>query len=295
VATPDPTALAAGTTFTVVSGENGEAVSGARMVIASRAYEADAGGSVTLAELVPFGSLLDVTSSSFLDRQSLIRRNASTRFVLWPKKTASGIDETYTRVLVYTSGAADSPPPGSSPLRRLRLGTTQVLVVPSQEIQQDGLAREAHEAAVATLNGATSGRVVYAVVPTKPQTGIAFDTRVAPDDGLCVSDRRVLAFTTLNLQSGEIVGGELVYCGLGAARTSTVTHELGHTFGLQHSPVDRDLMSAVYQPGYSRAAFSGSEALTMALMLERRGGNRFPDNDRDVAAGATGRFTIVCR
>ncbi len=294
-ATPDPTALVAGTTLSVVSGENGQSVGGAKVVIAGRSYAADAGGQVTLGERAPFGSLVDVTASGFLDRQSLIRRSGSTRFVLWPRRTASGIDENYTMVLVYTSGGVESPSPGTSPLRRLRLGTTQVSLVPSPEIQQDGQAREAHEAAVATLNAAVAGRVVYAVAPSRPQTGIAFDTRVDPKEGLCASDSRVLAFTSLTLQSSEIVGGELVFCGLSSARTSTVTHELGHTFGLQHSPDERDLMSAVYQPGFSRTAFSASETLTMSLMMERRGGNRFPDNDRDLPATATSTLTIVCR
>jgi len=266
-----------------------------RQVARLTTWAADAGGQVTLGERAPFGSLVDVTASGFLDRQSLIRRSGSTRFVLWPRRTASGIDENYTMVLVYTSGGVESPSPGTSPLRRLRLGTTQVSLVPSPEIQQDGQAREAHEAAVATLNAAVAGRVVYAVAPSRPQTGIAFDTRVDPKEGLCASDSRVLAFTSLTLQSSEIVGGELVFCGLSSARTSTVTHELGHTFGLQHSPDERDLMSAVYQPGFSRTAFSASETLTMSLMMERRGGNRFPDNDRDLPATATSTLTIVCR
>lgn len=294
-ATPDPSALAAGTTFSVVSGENGQAVGDAKVVIAGRPYEADASGQVTLGDRAPFGSLLDLTAPGFLDRQSLIRRNASSRLVLWPRRTASGIDENYTMVLVYTSGTSDPSPPGSSPLRRLRLGTTQAFVVPSPEIQQDGRAGAAHEQAVSSVNAAAAGRVVYAVVASRPQTGIAFDARVDPNDSLCASDRLVLAFTSLSVQSGEIVGGQVVYCRLEVARTSTVTHELGHTFGLRHSPDERDLMSAISQPGFVRTEFSGAEALIMALMMERRGGNRFPDNDRDLPAGATGTVTIVCR
>jgi hypothetical protein len=73
-----------------------------------------------------------------------------------------------------------------------------------------------------------------------------------------------------------------------------VTHELGHTLGLQHSPRDREVMFRFF--GARRSTRFGSrEALMLRLMLERRAGNRFPDNDRAIAAsGETGTVTIAC-
>jgi hypothetical protein len=292
VAIPDPTALATGTTLSVVSGENGQAVGGAKIVMAGRPYEADAGGQVTLAERVPFGSLVDVIAPGFLDRQSLIRAGTSGRFVLWPRTTTSGVDEAYTVEIVYTAGTDPPPPSGTSPLERLRLGTTQAFVVVSDEIRGDDQANSTHESAVATLNTALAGQVVYALVPTRPQAGVIFDAKVDPADREC--DGGVRAYSLVRLQSGEITGGRVVYCNMEVAQSSTVAHELGHTVGLNHSPDDHELMFRFFSRRRS-AEFGPRERLMMALLLERRGGNRFPDNDRDVPAGATGTFTIVCR
>lgn len=292
VATPDASALAAGTALTVVSGEDGEAVAGARIVVAGRTYEADSRGQVTLAERTPFGSFVDVVALGFLDRQTLIRRGGSPRFVLWPRANALGIREAYTIEIVYTAAAVEPSPAGSSALRRPRLGTTQAFVVLSEDIRQDDRANRAHQAAVATLNAALEGRIVYSLATSRPAAGVVFEARVNADAALC-ADGRILAYTSVTLQSAEITGGQIVYCGLDVARTATAAHELGHTLGLQHSPDHRELMFR-YSDGSQNTEFSKREALVMALMLERRGGNRFPDNDRDVPAGATGTLTIVC-
>ncbi len=292
VATPDPTALNAGATLTAVSGETGEAVAGARMVIAGRTYEADGRGQVTLADRTPFGSLVDVIAPGFLDRQTLLRAGTSGRFVLWPRRPGSGLEEEFTREIVYTSGVLNPPPSGSSPLERLRLGTVQVYVVISDEIKGNDQADLMHQSAVATLNAALAGRVVYALAPTRPPSGVIFDARVDPGDPLC--HQGALAYTQLRLPSGEITGGQVVYCSLDVARSPAVTHELGHTVGLQHSPYHLELMFRYAVPWQS-TEFSRREALMMALLLERRGGNRFPDNDRDVPEGANGTVTIVCR
>jgi hypothetical protein len=117
--TPPPTpdaALATGTTLSVLSGENGQSVGGARVVVAGRSYEADASGHVTLAERVPFGSFVDIVSPGFLDRQTLLRQAGDTRFVLWPRTTPSGLTEPYTTEIVNTAGTATPVPSGSSPL-----------------------------------------------------------------------------------------------------------------------------------------------------------------------------------
>ncbi|MFI5006586.1 MAG: matrixin family metalloprotease [Solirubrobacterales bacterium] len=290
--TPDA-ALATGTTLSVLSGENGQSVGGARLVVAGRTYDADASGHVTLAERVPFGSFVDVVAPGFLDRQTLIRQAGDTRFVLWPRTTTSGLSERYTTEIVYTAGTATPTPPGSSPLRRLRTGTTQVFVVLSEEIRQDSRAHLAHEEGVAMLNAALAGRVVYALAASRPASGIVFESRVDPADPLCAENDRILAFTVLNLQGEEATGGRVVFCESDATRREIVAHELAHTVGLQHSPDPRELMARFYTPA-SRRDFGSLEVLSMSLLLERHGGNRFPDNDRDVPASARGGVTIVC-
>lgn len=294
--TPPPTpdaALAAGTTLSVVSGENGQSMGGARLVVAGRTYDADAAGQVALAERVPFGSFVDVVAPGFLDRQTLIRQSTDTRFVLWPRTTTSGLSEAYTTELVYTAGTATPGPSGSSPLRRLRSGTTQVFVAVSEEVKQDDRAHLAHEEGVALLNAALAGRVVYALAPSRPATGMVFDSRVDPADPVCAENTRILAFTVLNLQGGETTGGRVVFCGFDAVRKEIVAHELAHTVGLQHSLDARELMARFYTPN-SHRDFRSLEVLSMSLLFERRAGNRFPDNDRDVPASGSGTVTIVC-
>ncbi len=290
--TPDA-ALSTGTTLSVVSGENGQTIGSARLVVAGRTYEADTLGQVALAERVPFGSFVDVVAPGFLDRQTVIRRASDTRFVLWPRTTTSGLSEAYTAAIVYTAGTATPPPSGSSPLRRLRLGTTQVLVAISEQINQDDRAHLAHEEGVAMLNAALAGRVVYALAPSRPPTGVVFDSRVDPADSTCVENPRILAFTVLNLQGGETTGGRVVFCGLDAMRKEIVAHELAHTVGLQHSQNAREVMARFVQAN-SYQDFGSLEILSMSLLFERRGGNLFPDNDRDVPASGSGTVTIVC-
>lgn len=293
---PAPTpeaALNTGTTLSLVSGENGQTIGGAHLVVASRTYEADTLGQVTLAERVPFGSFVDVVAPAFLDRQTLIRRASDTRFVLWPRTTTSGLTEAYTTQIVYTAGTATPASSGSSPLRRLRLGTTEVIVALSEQINQDDRAHLAHEEGVALLNAALAGRVVYSLAPSAPPSGIAFDSRVDGADPVCAENARILAFTVLTLQADEITGGRVVFCGLEAVRKEIVAHELAHTVGLQHSPDARELMAPFSTPS-SRRDFGSLEILSMSLLFERRGGNRFPDNDRDVPASGRGTVTIVC-
>lgn len=70
-----------------------------------------------------------------------------------------------------------------------------------------------------------------------------------------------------------------------------ISHELGHTTGLNHSPDSRDLMYR-FITGIER--FSRAESLSLGMLFERPGGNRFQDNDRDVAAASSGRRTTVC-
>lgn len=289
---PLPSGLPAGTSISVASGEDGRPVVAAKVSVNGRQYDSDASGQVSLADTAPWGTVVDVVSPGFLDRQTLVRQDSGTRFVLWPLLPAIGFDDAYTSELVYTAGSRNPPPTGSTPLRRIRPGTTQAFVLVTQEIWGDETIREAHELAVGALTAASQGRIVYSVGVTRPGSGVVFEAKIDPAEASCGASTR--AFTQLSLAGNDIVGGRIVYCLPGDVPSDTVTHELGHTFGLQHSPQWRELMAGVRQRGRA-ADFGPRETLAMSLLLERRSGNRFPDNDRSVAASTeAATVTILC-
>lgn len=289
-AAPPPGPIPAGTVLSLVSGETGAPVPGASVTVAGRAYVADAGGRVVLAETVAENGTLDVSSTAFLDRQSLLRSPAATRFTLWPRASPAGIDEDYTATLVYTDVGGAVGLKGNAPLTRLRGSFNQVFVIPSAAIQADAAAMAAHQDAAAALTAATGNQIVYAVTSQRPTTGIVFNTEINPSDTNCTD--RTLAFTSFTTRDSEIFGGRLTFCQTEASRT-TVMHELGHTFGLQHSREATDVMFAFLLPNRA-LAYTPREILTMNLMLQRRGGNLFPDNDRSVTARSEREVTIRC-
>jgi hypothetical protein len=124
-----------------------------------------------------------------------------------------------------------------------------------------------------------------------PPSAVSFTTVLDPQDKGC--DDRVLAFTSIRLRAGEISSGRIVFCTESAARDGSVVHEVGHTFGMGHSPDAGEVMHA-YKLRRQPDGFGAREALVMRLMLQRRGGNLYPDNDRQITAAAEGERTIVC-
>jgi len=292
--TPPPDSLASGTVLTVVSGEDDRPLAGVKAILAGREYTSNDGGQVTLAESVRFGSLVDLTATGFLSRQTTLRSSGGTLFLLWPQMTASGIDETFTAQVVYTESAATEPASqGSAILRRLSEGTTQAFVVLSQQILQDDRAHQAHVAGVDAVNAWIGGCVRYVLAGAPVAGGVVFEARV---DGARVdcNSARATFFGRYNGR-GEITGGEIVYCELETARTGTVTHELGHSVGLQHSFVRREEVMAPFYSRSRSAVFSAREGLVMSLLFERRAGNRFPDSDRSVVGAAVvSHHPIIC-
>lgn len=286
VATPE-TGLPAGAGFEVV-GPSGDPIPGARVSVGSQTYGTDAAGQFSLREGAPWGSLVDVVAPGFLDRQTMLRREGSRRIVLWPR-TTKYVDESYTMELVYTSGALGSGSGGANPLQRVRRGTTEAVVVPSSDILADDRAMQAHFDAVAALNLALDGRLTYSVSATRPSSGLVFEAKVDPTDPICVD--RTLGYAQNSLRSGEIASGTIVYCRPEEVRFMLVAHELGHTVGLQHSPNVGDIMYRFI--GRAGNRFSPPETLIMGLLFERPGGNRYPDNDRDVAAASRETVTVV--
>jgi hypothetical protein len=284
--------LMPGTVLTLASGETGGPVVGASVTLGSQTLTSDAAGQVRLTAAAPIGTTIDIVHPAYLDRQSSVRSGTGERFVLWPKATSSGLSEHYTATIVYTSAADPPAPTGDAALTRLPRTASAVVVVPSPDLLSDGAAMDAHSRGVATVTEATGGVVTYTLAPTRPASGVVVTTRVDPSDSRCVEDG-IRAYTRSTYQGMELQSAQIIFCTFGVSRTATIGHELGHTFGLRHSPDQRDLM--YFQFGQARATtFGPRESLVMRLMLDRPAGNRYPDNDRSVSgsAGTSERITV---
>jgi hypothetical protein len=276
-----PTPLAgwpAGTVVELVSGESGASVQG-QLTVAGTTVPAGA----PLPNGEPAGAAIEVSLPGFLPRRTAVRPD-ETRLVLWPDTPAFPGD--YTKALVYTD-----PTDGSvAPLRRLPSWVRTVAVSPAADLQADDLGRDALRQAVDSINAALAGsRITYAL-------GAAGDfsvpVRADPAAPSCTGGaRRATTWIWLGA-AGEIERAEIVVCAVDYARNvGTLTHELGHTFGLRHSLDERDLMCGWYRPGRSPAP-TAREALAMALLLQRRPGTTWPDDDRNAQAAGR-RFEIL--
>jgi hypothetical protein len=274
-----------------VSGETGQPVAGASVTVAGRGLTSDASGRVALPERPATGALVDVVAAGFLDRQTLFR-TGTTRLSLWPRRSANGLDEDFTADVVYTSAAAAAPVVGESPLERLRPGVALATLVASAQILGDPAALGALEGAAGQVGVATQGAIVYQVSGANPGGGTSFEVAVDPDDDLCRSGR-TRAFFRGRFVGDEIVGGRIVFCTLSTARSATAAHEVGHSLGLQHSRSASDLMYGTFVRGRA-TSLTPRESLAVRLMLERRGGNRFPDNDRGVSVAGPATRVTVC-
>lgn len=285
---PPPAGLAAGTALEIVAGETGQGVDGAVVTVGGRAYTS-AGGRVTLAETAALRTEIEIVAPDMLDRRTLVRDSSTRRFTLWPRTSPTGIDEDFTLTLVYSRSD------GTVPMRRLARGTSRVVVVPAEDLRASEAVMAAHQAAVDRVTAATSGQVVYALGTAIPTSGPYVEARFGgQEDELCRDGSNVLAFAQNYTLNGEIVRGVVVYCDPAAARNSVVGHELGHTFGLQHSPEKSELMYRFFN-GHGAREFSARESVEMRLMLQRLAGNVFPDDDRSVAAASgAGVDVVVC-
>jgi hypothetical protein len=290
-----PSGLGASTLLTVISGETGAPVPGVAVTVGSQRLTTDSTGQVRVADGAGLGSLIDFVHPAYLDRQTTVRAGVA-QHTLWPRTSPSGMNEHYTATIVYTYASNDPPSAtGSTPLIRLARGTTQVVVVPSAEILADGAAMEAHYRAAQAATDATAGEVAYLLAPSRPAAGVVFTSVVDASISYCVQrTARAVMFGTY--RGLELTGGNIVFCELAFARASTVTHEFGHTLGLQHSPEPSDVMGVPFSNS-RMPTFGARESLAVRLTMQRSAGNRYPDNDRPqtAAASAPPERTVACR
>lgn len=268
-------AAPATTTLTVVSGEGGAPVIGAKVNVGGQTYITKSNGTVEVSGSLS-GTLLNIDingGSDFLKRQTRYRGGST--FDLW--LITDGISRAYLRELVYS----EQYNPGA---RLIRLVSSKVSVVLPPSWRTDEKIVKAHRRAISTLNAAQGG--IRFRLDTEET---AHDVRIY---SVLDTTRSGLALSYLDVSGYAIVGGRIVYTKYRNAQIwNLAAHELGHFFGLGHSIDRRDMMFRLV------ADFSVKEKRTMRMMLKRPPGNKFPDNDRAATFQRTAPTTtqvIVC-
>ena len=219
---------------------------------------------------------LEVTAQGFTMRRMILRSDELT-ISLWPTSSPTGLDEDFSATIAYSASSCPAANTGLAALTRAPSVVNTVNVF-FRAGSPDSAVEAAHQQAIASLNEATGGAPRYQLT-ADPTGEVSFAMEIDPNHARCTGPQPVGAFAELNGVNGRISGGRILYCSVAGARSVTlVQHELGHTWGLYHSPSPADMM---YCSSSGRAAqFSSRERLVMKLMRQRRAGNRWPDDDR---------------
>jgi hypothetical protein len=253
--------------LTFVSGESQLPVDAARVTIDGRSYLTNGAGVVAVDR---GASSISVQATGFLERRAVARTD---HFSLWPRTSPVGIDEEHTARLVYNCAAAGCAD-GGEPLGRVPQGMVTIQL--SRDLLADGAARAAITEAAQLWTAATRGEVVFQMGGAAP--GVVVDMDVDPNDTAIVS-RGAAGVTRRQYLGSSIARARITLRSVELARRLPLSiHELGHAFGLAHSPRLGDVMWNGPEL-YDATDLSIREKLTVALMLQRASGNRYPDTD----------------
>jgi hypothetical protein len=255
----------AGTVIQLVNGDTGAPVTGQINV---GGVIVDAG--TPLAAAAGPGVTVDVAVAGFLPRQTTVKTGV-TKIGLWPND--SRITDSYSQSLVYMWGDQVYSLYRLPPKVRSVAVTGDFSAIP----EAVGIVNAAFAPVGVTFFAGGTGDMTIPV-------------RLDPTTSTC-QEERVRAHAQFWTTNQEITRAEVTICDARNAVVETIAHELGHCFGLSHSEDQRDLMGRWY--GERWGSFSEREISVIGLMMQRRGGNAWPDNDRSATSSGVRRHEVV--
>ncbi len=284
-----PASSEAGAILTLVSGETQAPAVGAEVKVGGKTYRSDGEGHVML-PIANLNTNLEIQAEGFLVRKTRLRSPGHERLTLWPQLSPTGLNAELTRQLVYTF-VWESEAPGKSPL--IRPATDYgIYVVPVPEIRANVKAMRAVEKSVKAMKKALGPGVIYEVARDAPPGSMTIDITV----DAAATTSTYLANWSIYWSAYRLTGAEIIFRSVRDVEKfgASLTHCLGHTFGLSHSPDPIDMMCADWWERKPND-FSLRETLIMRLMMQRFPGTRFPDNDRSATVTASrGSFAGSC-
>jgi len=260
--------------LTFVSGENQEPVGAAQVTADGHTYVTGGTGQVAVDRA---SREIDVLAPGFMERRAGL---GADRFSLWPQRSPTGLDVDYTARLVYNCTAAGCADGGET-LSRLPDGP--VSVVPSRELRSDPVALGVLQEALQRYVELTHGQIAY-TLDVRATTGVVIEVSVDPNDPVILA-KGAAGVTRREHAGAAISRAQITLRNLDLAhRLPLLLHEMGHAFGLSHSPRQGDIMWNGPEL-YDAPDLSAREALAISLMLQRASGNRFPDSEEGLLAG----------
>jgi hypothetical protein len=255
--------------LTFVSGESLLPVESARVTIDGRSYVTNGAGAVAVDRI---STAISVDAAGFLERRAVARTD---HYSLWPRTSPTGIDEEYTARLVYNC-AAPACADGGESLGRVPQGLVTLQL--SRELLADRAAYAAIDEAAQLWTAATRGEVVFRVGSAFVSGVVLVDIDVDPSDPAILA-RGAAGVTRRQYTGSSIARARITLRSVELARRLPLSiHELGHAFGLAHSPRIGDVMWNGPEL-YDATDLSEREKLAVALMLQRASGNRYPDTE----------------